>query len=114
MGGSYKGDPEALSVPLFDVRPLHSSTTTNARTGAPLSKRTIAAKQLEAKRVLFMAQTHGRGPQDATCRGCVHLVRVGHRGWMKCEIYGITGSEASDWRAKWPACGLFTAPAVRT
>jgi hypothetical protein len=26
---------------------------------------------------------------------------------QKCECYGITHSESSDWVQKWQACGLF-------
>lgn len=29
---------------------------------------------------------------------------------QKCEVYGVTHSEATDWAQKWPACGLKNKP----
>jgi hypothetical protein len=108
---AYKGDAPASQALLFDAAPFGGPTAgVDTRTGRPLSKRTLETKRLEGRRVLSMQQRHGRGAEGVTCRDCVHLVHVGHRGYLKCELYGISQSEASDWRAKWPACGAFTAP----
>ena len=42
------------------------------------------------------------------CKDCDHLIRHRYnRVFYKCECYGETSSEASDWRLKWTACGLF-------
>lgn len=47
------------------------------------------------------------GIADGICRDCNHLCKyTANRTWYKCEIYGKTSSEASDWRLKWQACGL--------
>jgi hypothetical protein len=42
-----------------------------------------------------------------TCKDCPHLVRQDYRGFRgyKCEVYGESHSEATDWRRKWTACG---------
>lgn len=42
------------------------------------------------------------------CKDCDHLVVYRHHNRMvrKCEIYGDTRSEASDWAQSWDACGL--------
>lgn len=35
-------------------------------------------------------------------------MRVGDKKLVrKCKVYGVTASEASDWCASYPACGLF-------
>ena len=43
-----------------------------------------------------------------TCGRCDHLLNSGrNRPIFKCAKFGISRSEATDWRAKWQACGLF-------
>ena len=46
------------------------------------------------------------------CRGCCHLISGGwhDRRYYKCEIYGMSHSEASDWRRSWAACGMYNVP----
>ena len=45
---------------------------------------------------------------DKSCKDCEHLIRHKYnRVFYKCECYGDTSSESSDWRQKWTACGLF-------
>ena len=44
-----------------------------------------------------------------TCGSCAHLTRRGHQGYFKCSRFGISASAATDWRAKYHACGLFEA-----
>ena len=43
------------------------------------------------------------------CANCNHFLTYGWRGrnYFKCEIYGISNSEATDWRNSYIACGLF-------
>ena len=43
------------------------------------------------------------------CRECLNLVSYRCRGtnYYKCAVYGETSSEASDWRLKYQACGMF-------
>ncbi len=47
--------------------------------------------------------------QGAACKDCGYYRSYEYRGkkYRKCAIYGITNSEASDWRASYIACGLF-------
>jgi hypothetical protein len=47
-----------------------------------------------------------------TCGECSHLCegRYHDRILRKCEIYGLTHSEASDWAKGWCACGLLNQP----
>ena len=43
-----------------------------------------------------------------TCRDCSHL--IAHRSnktWYKCEVYGESSCESSDWRLKYQACGMY-------
>lgn len=44
-----------------------------------------------------------------TCKDCPHLIRrIFHGGnYYKCRVYGVSSSEATDWRLKWTACGAF-------
>lgn len=43
------------------------------------------------------------------CRECSNLVkgRYHDRILTKCNVYGLTHSEASDWAGRWQACGAF-------
>jgi hypothetical protein len=56
-----------------------------------------------------MIRLYGESP-GCQCAQCRHLIRkrgdhAGH--FLKCEFAGVTASAATDWRAKWPACGRF-------
>lgn len=44
-----------------------------------------------------------------TCGMCAHLLsgRYHDKVYRKCEVYGLTHSEASDWAKRWTACGMF-------
>lgn len=43
------------------------------------------------------------------CNTCEHLIktRLTDRTYYKCECYGMSGSEATDWKKHIPACGLY-------
>lgn len=42
------------------------------------------------------------------CRYCDNLiVQQANRRYYKCEVYGATDSEASDWRLSYDACGMY-------
>ncbi len=43
------------------------------------------------------------------CRECSNLVKGRYRDRIltKCQVYGLTHSEASDWAGRWLACGMF-------
>lgn len=55
-----------------------------------------------------MHRRFGIGPADARCKACLHFwkKRLGNT-YLKCERFGNSGGAATDWRANWPACGLF-------
>ena len=40
------------------------------------------------------------------CKDCMHL-KGGVNQYRKCEIYGDSASEATDWALKYTACGLW-------
>lgn len=44
-----------------------------------------------------------------TCRDCAHFVHYKSCGktYSKCKIYGISASEATDWKGSAKACGLY-------
>ena len=44
-----------------------------------------------------------------TCRECSNLVKGKYRSknLIKCKVYGLSHSEASDWAKRWQACGMF-------
>ena len=43
------------------------------------------------------------------CEDCSNLIKGRYHNMFlrKCMVYGATHSEASDWRKKYVACGLF-------
>ena len=49
------------------------------------------------------------GKSDGKCKNCEHYstFKYHDKSYRKCEVYGITQSEASDWKAGYGACGLF-------
>lgn len=46
------------------------------------------------------------------CKGCCHCISGQYRGknYRKCDVYGMTHSEATDWAQSWLACGLYNKP----
>lgn len=61
------------------------------------------------RKIQLMHKMFGRKNEEH-CKDCKNFGRalVGDKKLVrKCIIYGITGSEASDWCASYPACGLF-------
>ena len=47
--------------------------------------------------------------EDQKCRDCNNLAcgTYHDKTLRKCRVYGLTHSEASDWRLKYTACGMF-------
>lgn len=42
------------------------------------------------------------------CKDCFNLYkRVWDKAYYKCSVYGDSASEATDWRLRYPACGMF-------
>lgn len=58
------------------------------------------------KKIELMHKLFGELP-DRKCKDCQHLCSyTASRKYYKCDIYGNTSSEASDWRLKYTACGM--------
>lgn len=66
-------------------------------------------KQPRKIEAMYQRYGHRDGMQ---CKYCDHFERYKYKGYdySKCEIYGITNSEATDWRASNNACGMFNEP----
>lgn len=65
---------------------------------------------MSKKKIDLMHQIFGKA--ERMCKECDHFLRERYRDklYRKCEVYGITNSEASDWNASYQACGLFNKP----
>lgn len=59
------------------------------------------------RKIDLMHDMFGYG--DGRCGDCPHFEKFHYRDhdYQKCNVYGITNSEATDWRQKWEGCGLF-------
>ena len=46
------------------------------------------------------------------CRDCSHLISGEYhdKRYHKCELYGLSHSEATDWRLSYQACGMYNVP----
>lgn len=46
------------------------------------------------------------------CRDFCHLIGGNwhDRRYYKCELYGLSHSDATDWRLSWQACGMYNVP----
>lgn len=70
-------------------------------------------KAVKPRKILAMhiefGKLHGK-----TCKECCHLEKYRWRGknYYKCKVYGISNSEATDWRLYYPACGAFNVDAL--
>ena len=64
--------------------------------------------QPEKRKIAAMHLRFGVLPEKR-CEDCDHLIKgYYHTKYLrKCEVYGATHSEASDWRKKYIACGLY-------
>ncbi len=59
------------------------------------------------KRISDMHTLFGATPGH-TCAHCAHLQRYRQSAtWYKCLKTDHTAGAATDWRTRWPACGLF-------
>lgn len=65
---------------------------------------------MEKRKIDAMHKLFGMAPLE--CRQCPHLTRMYARAkkYIKCKAYGLTASEASDWKLSNIACGLITGP----
>lgn len=71
-------------------------------------------KANKPRKILAMLIHFGELKNGKTCEQCCHLKKYGWRGknYYKCEVYGISNSEATDWRLYYPACGAFNVEAI--
>lgn len=46
---------------------------------------------------------------DKKCKNCINLLTYDYKGkrYRKCKAYGVSHSNATDWRVTETACGLF-------
>lgn len=59
-------------------------------------------------RIRAMYSVYGRDLAGRCCSDCRFFLRFKQSArWSKCAKSKITGGAATDWRARWPACGLF-------
>ena len=58
------------------------------------------------RKIDLMYAKFGRG--EGFCGECGNFARIDHHGkiYRKCAVYGVTASEASDWKVSYPACGM--------
>ena len=58
-------------------------------------------------KINLMHEMFGEDPEHK-CAECENLIsHTASKKWYKCSCYGNTSSEATDWRLKYMACGLF-------
>ena len=64
---------------------------------------------LNGRKIEAMYRLYGPGPEGKTCGECANCIRYSptDRRYWKCRLYGISGGESTDWRQKWPACGMY-------
>jgi len=60
------------------------------------------------KRIRDTWAVYGKA-EGHTCGTCAFCLRTGYRSstYFKCEKNRISHGAATDWRAGWPACGLW-------
>lgn len=68
------------------------------------------ADKPERLRVMHKAHPPTPGREGKTCKSCRFLERHQRGGtWLKCGKFSKnTSGSGTDWRAGWPACGLYT------
>lgn len=64
-----------------------------------------------AKKIQLMYELFGK-EYGKHCRDCCHFCRewTNTRSVFKCDVYGRSSSEATDWAGKYNACGMFGKP----
>lgn len=76
---------------------------------APSPVPALSKREKFALKLVRMHARHGKGPEGRQCQECAHFTQQGGVAgtYFKCQQYGVTGGPGTDWRARWPACGLF-------
>lgn len=64
---------------------------------------------MDKKKIELMHEIFGSGHPSDKCKTCRNLKHHFYHGrsYYKCSVYGETDSEASDWRLKYPSCGMY-------
>lgn len=64
--------------------------------------------RMYVSKIDLMYEKFGKGDSETVCAECRHFIRIKHHDkvYRKCEIYGNTASESTDWKAGYMACGL--------
>ena len=64
--------------------------------------------RLNGRKIEAMGARYGWDPENRSCADCRHCVLTvpGARRYWKCELYGVTAGESTDWVKRWPACGM--------
>lgn len=68
----------------------------------------MTEKRPQNRKIDAMHTRFGMLP-DKRCEDCSNLIKGRYHNMFlrKCMVYGATHSEASDWRKKYVACGMF-------
>ena len=63
---------------------------------------------MKLKKIDAMHHFYGYDHLDRKCVDCDHMLRCEYHGrvYYKCTVYGLSHSEATDWRKNYDACGL--------
>lgn len=66
---------------------------------------------MKARKIEAMHKRFGKD-EAHKCRDCCHLISGDYRGrrYHKCNLYGMSRSEATDWRLSYAACGAYNVP----
>ena len=62
-----------------------------------------------AEKIAFMHTFFGVDEAGHKCKECSHFERwlVSDKLVRKCNVFGLSNSEATDWNANFTACGTF-------
>ena len=62
---------------------------------------------MATRKIELMHQRYGKQP-GMRCGDCCHLYQSRYKGkeYTKCDVYGLSHSEATDWAKRYAACGL--------
>lgn len=59
------------------------------------------------KKIELMHELFGK-IESHRCKECIHMPHRNEKNcYQKCEVYGNTNSESSDWAKSYIACGMF-------
>lgn len=63
---------------------------------------------MAVRKIELMYKRFGKTVEDK-CEECQHFCKDRYNDGIlqKCKVYGLTHSEATDWKQSYDACGLF-------